>query len=439
MGQPHALILPLPLQGHIIPLLELSNRLVEREFKITFVNTELNHARITSAMSNSICDMNQIHFVTIPVDGVEEGDDPSDLVRKGEGLERVLFASLEELIKRSNMTLDVAKKAGLQMVIFYPGGLGTLLIGPSIPKLIEDGIIDEQGDVKTKGKFQINPEMPSMESTDLPWLSLPDVKTKHHMFKFSLSVGTTVKMAELILCNSFSGLEIVDSILPPNILLVGPLLASQEFKKPKGYFWEEDTSCITWLNKQPPNSVIYIAFGSCTVFDQCQFEELALGLELSGKRFLWTVRPGFIREENSGFLARFRSQVEGRGMIVSWAPQQKVLAHCSTACFMSHCGWNSTLEGLTNGVPFLCWPSFGDQFINQIYICDVWKIGLRMNVDGKKVVSREEIKQKVEQLMDDEVMKVRAMQLKEMADNSVNEGGPSFENFNYFVNAIDKD
>ncbi|KAH7653353.1 UDP-glucuronosyl/UDP-glucosyltransferase protein [Dioscorea alata] len=190
------------------------------------------------------------------------------------------------------------------------------------------------------------------------------------MFKLILNFGATVNTEELILCNSFSGLEMGKCIVPPNILPIGPLLASQEFKKPKGYFWKENTSCITWLDKQPPNSVIYIAFGSLAMFDHCQFEELTLGLELSGKRFLWAVRPGFTGEENVGFLARFRSRVEGRGMIVSWAPQPQVLAHCSIACFMSHCGWNSTLEGLANGVPFLCWPYFAEQYINQGYICD---------------------------------------------------------------------
>ncbi|KAH7653354.1 UDP-glucuronosyl/UDP-glucosyltransferase protein [Dioscorea alata] len=156
----------------------------EREFKITFVNTELNHARITSAMSNSSCDVNQIHFVAV-LDGMEEGDYPNDLARMDEILQQVLPAYLEELIKKSNMvenhkftclivdifmpwTLDVAKKAGLQTALFYVGGLGTLLIGPSIPKLIEDGIIDEQGEEKTKGKFQISPQIPSMRSADLP-------------------------------------------------------------------------------------------------------------------------------------------------------------------------------------------------------------------------------------------------------------------------------
>ncbi|KAM0950095.1 putative 7-deoxyloganetic acid glucosyltransferase [Dioscorea sansibarensis] len=103
---------------------------------------------------------------------------------------------------------------------------------------------------------------------------------------------------------------------------------------------------------------------------------------------------------------------------------------------MSHCGWNSTLEGLTNRVPFLCWPYFADQFINQGHVCDVWKIGLRMSLDSKRVVPREEIKRIVEELMGDEVMKLRTTQLKEMAGKSVSEGESSFENFNCFVHGI---
>ncbi|KAK1352353.1 hypothetical protein POM88_053292 [Heracleum sosnowskyi] len=74
--------------------------------------------------------------------------------------------------------------------------------------------------------------------------------------------------------------------------------------------------------------------------------------------------------------------------MVSWTPQVKVLRHPSIACFLSHCGWNSTSEGVSNGVPFLCWPYFADQFLNQTYICDVWKVGLRCDKDETGIVSK---------------------------------------------------
>ncbi|KAF5957554.1 hypothetical protein HYC85_004779 [Camellia sinensis] len=101
--------------------------------------------------------------------------------------------------------------------------------------------------------------------------------------------------------------------------------------------------------------------------------------------------------------------------MVGWAPQQKVLGHPSVACFLSHCGWNSTMVGLSNGIPFLCWPYFAYQFLNQNYICDVWKVGLRFNHDESGIIKQEEIKDKVEQLLSNKTIKARALDLKEVA------------------------
>ncbi|XVF08997.1 hypothetical protein REPUB_Repub07fG0052200 [Reevesia pubescens] len=107
-----------------------------------------------------------------------------------------------------------------------------------------------------------------------------------------------------------------------------------------------------------------------------QLDELALGLELSGHPFLWVVRSNLTKGSSTKFLEGFANRTADRGKIVEWAPQEEVLAHPSVACFVSHCGWNSTMEGLSMGLPFLCWPCFADQFQNRNYICDVWRIGL---------------------------------------------------------------
>ena len=78
----------------------------------------------------------------------------------------------------------------------------------------------------------------------------------------------------------------------------------------------------------------------------------------------------------------------GTGTVVSWCPQQKVLAHRAVACFVSHCGWNSTMEGVRNGMPFLCWPYFADQFVDRNYITDVWRTGLAASPDAGGVVTK---------------------------------------------------
>ncbi|KAJ0100630.1 hypothetical protein Patl1_21734 [Pistacia atlantica] len=176
------------------------------------------------------------------------------------------------------------------------------------------------------------------------------------------------------------------------MLPIGPLLASNRQVNSTRYFWQEDSACLEWLDQQQPNSVIYVAFGSFTVIDKIQFQELALGLELSNKPFLWVVRPDITDGANEAFPDGFEERVANRGKMVVWAPQQKVLSHPSIACFFSHCGWNSTVEGLSNGLPFLCWPYFADQFIDESYICDVWKVGLRFKRDESGIITREEIK-----------------------------------------------
>ncbi|XP_028056114.1 UDP-glycosyltransferase 83A1-like [Camellia sinensis] len=187
------------------------------------------------------------------------------------------------------------------------------------------------------------------------------------------------------------------------------------------------------LVDQPANSVVHVAFGSFTVFDQIQFQELALGLELTNRPFLWVVLPDITDENNDAYLKRFKERAATRGRMVGWAPQQKVLGHPSVACFLSHCGWNSTMEGLSNGIPLPCWPYFADQFFNQSYICDVWKVGLGFNCDENGIVKQGEIKDKVEQLFSDKTFKARSLDLKEVVSKSAKESGCSHNNFNNFI------
>ncbi|KAJ0973873.1 hypothetical protein J5N97_015838 [Dioscorea zingiberensis] len=218
------------------------------------------------------------------------------------------------------------------------------------------------------------------------------------------------------------------------------MLSGQRLGKPAGLFWAEDTTCKVWLDEQDDNSVIYVAFGSLAVLNERQMQELALGLELTGRPFLWVVRPDITAGKTIMDLPKgLEDRIGDRGMVVQWSPQQEVLAHPAVSCFMSHCGWNSTMEGVSNGVPFLCWPYFADQHLNQTYICDVWKTGLKMVPDENNMITKEQIKDRVEELLGDGEMKKRALTMKEIAIKGVERGGSSFENFNTFVSAMQED
>ncbi|KAF5763755.1 putative UDP-glucuronosyl/UDP-glucosyltransferase [Helianthus annuus] len=285
--------------------------------------------------------------------------------------------------------------------------------------------------------IQLSETLPPMKPENLGWTSFEDVATIEVIFKLLIGAEEAYRMTEWFLCNSTTELEPEAFSLYPDLLPIGPLLASNRLANQAGHFWKEDPSCLAWLDQKPERSVIYIAFGSFTIFNQTQFKELALGLELSNQPFLWVVRPGLTNESTTAaFLDGFMDRIGSRGRIVSWAPQQKVLAHPSVACFMSHCGWNSTLEGVTNGLPFLCWPYFTDQFYNETYICDVWKAGLGFKKDENGIITRGEVKDKVEQLLGDKTFRDKAVVIKEKVTSSVREGGCSHHNLSSFIKWI---
>jgi len=284
--------------------------------------------------------------------------------------------------------------------------------------------------------IMLSPTMPAINTAQLVWACLGNMNSQKLFFALMVKNIQSMKLTEWLLCNSAYELEPGAFNLSPHIIPIGPLVASNRLGDSVGSFWQEDSTCLEWLDQQPPQSVIYLAFGSSTVLSPTQFQELALGLDLTNRPFLWVSRPDITNGTPNAFLQEFKDRVSPQGKIVTWAPQQNVLAHPSVACFVSHCGWNSVIEGVCNGVPFLCWPYFADQFFNQSYICDIWKVGLGFNKDEHGIITRGEIKNRVEQLLSNEEFKATSLELKETVMNSIKEGGSSYQNFKRFIEWI---
>ncbi|KAE8697484.1 putative UDP-Glycosyltransferase superfamily protein [Hibiscus syriacus] len=298
-----------------------------------------------------------------------------------------------------------------------------------------DGWIDENGTPLIKDKvFQLSPMTPAIHPTNFVWYNIESSpSTQKIIFHTLRGENKAVESVDWVLCNSSLELEPEGFNLVPQILPIGPLSAINRLGNLSGNFWPEDPTCLQWLDQQPPASVIYVAFGSFTIFDEIQFQELALGLELANRPFLWTVREDITKGKHHVYPQGFIERVGNRGKMVSWAPQGAVLEHSSIACFISHCGWNSTIEGVSNGVPFLCWPYFADQFLNESYICDIWKVGLKFERDERDIIGKEEIKSKVEQLIGDDNIRTRIVELKQRVAKSVAESGSSGQVFKDFV------
>ncbi|ONK60283.1 uncharacterized protein A4U43_C08F16490 [Asparagus officinalis] len=282
----------------------------------------------------------------------------------------------------------------------------------------------------------LNPGVPAINTTHLFWNCFGDSKTQELAYDFTVKNNLAAEIIEFLIYNSFDEIDLSPFIHGPKLLPVGPLLTHHHSAHPAGHFWPVDSTCMDWLDQQQARSVIYVAFGSLTVLSQHQFEELALGLELTRRPFLWAVRPDLTASSTDACNRAFRDIASTRGKMVRWSPQQKVLAHPSVACFISHCGWNSTMEGVRNGIPFLCWPYFADQFLNESYICDVWRVGLRLTLDERGMISRQQITAKLEELLGNPELTFRALSLKEMITKRISKGGSSYENLGTFAEAM---
>ena len=217
--------------------------------------------------------------------------------------------------------------------------------------------------------------------------------------------------ADMIVVNSFEELErpafeAMSKRLAVPVYSIGPLIEQLSGENINTSLWTEQYECLQWLDEQPAGSVLYISFGSITLLSESQFEEVLFGLEASNQKFLWAFRPDMVRGVTRTELPDwFLRKTKERGCVVSWAPQVQVLGHAAVGGFWTHCGWNSTMEAVTSGVPMICWPYFADQFLDCKYVVEEWKVGLRMleAEEGEgEVVGRAEVERVVKELMESE-------------------------------------
>uniref|UniRef100_A0ACD5WAI6 Uncharacterized protein n=1 Tax=Avena sativa TaxID=4498 RepID=A0ACD5WAI6_AVESA len=441
-AQPRVMVLPLPAQGHVIPLMELSHKLLEHGFEIDFVNTEFNHGRVLGALAEKGAIPGGLHMLSIP-DGLGPADDHADIGALIKGLPAAMSGRLEEMIRSRKtkwMVVDVsmswalplATAAGVRVALFCTYSAAAFGLRMNLPKLIEDGVLDENGNVMRHERVQL---MPPVAAAEIPWVSLGSTPERRRTNILNvLKTNRLMPLADTIICNTSMEMEPDALALLPNALPLGPLVATTS--RTAGHFLPQDVACLTWLDRHALGSVVYVAFGSSGVLDATQFQELANGLALSGRPFLWVVRPNFTTGVGEDWFDAFKRRVDGTGLVVGWAPQQRVLSHPSVACFVSHCGWNSTMEAMLHGVPFVCWPYFADQFCNQSYVCNVWGTGVKLCRDERGVVTKEEIESKIARLLGEDEIKARAATWKHKACASITKGGSSYQNLLNLVNLL---
>ncbi|XP_074560183.1 scopoletin glucosyltransferase-like, partial [Curcuma longa] len=192
--------------------------------------------------------------------------------------------------------------------------------------------------------------------------------------------------------------------------------------------------CLSWLSGQKSISVVYACFGSWSQFAGEQLREMALGLEAAGHPFLWVVREA---DEAEWMPHGFEQRVKGRGLVLrGFVPQVELLSHAAVGAFVTHCGWNSILEGASAGLPMVTWPIGTEQFINEKLVVERFCVGVKVSDSirsamdpNRTIVRAAELARAIGSIMDAgeaaEGTRRRARELAEKARAAVEKGGSS--------------
>ncbi|KAL1224496.1 UDP-glycosyltransferase 85A3 [Cardamine amara subsp. amara] len=351
-----------------------------------------------------------------------------------------------------SFTLDAAKELGVPEVLFWTTSACGFIAYLHFYLFIEKGLSplkDESCLTKEHLETVIDwiPSMKNLKLNDIPSF-IRTTNPNDIMLNFIVHETCRAKRASAIILNTFDDLEhdiiqSMPSILPP-VYSIGPLhlLVNREVKedsetgKMGSNLWREETECLDWLDTKCRNSVVYVNFGSITVMSAEQLVEFAWGLAATKKDFLWVMRPDLVAGEEAAIPPEFLKETEDRRMLMSWCPQEKVLSHPAIGGFLTHSGWNSTLESLCGGVPMVCWPFFAEQQTNCKFCCDEWEVGMEIGGD----VKRDEVEAVVRELMDGEKgkkMREKAEEWRRLAKEATeHESGSSVMNFETVLNKV---
>jgi hydroquinone glucosyltransferase len=436
--------------GHLIPLAELAKLLVTKHgFTATLMTFASTASKTQQAFLSSL--PSTISPLSLPP--VSLSDLPSDsaieTLMSVESIRLIpaITSALEELKTRHTVvgfvadlfgadTFDAAHEAGLRRYLFFPTNLLSLSLLLHLPE-IDAHLTCEFKDLQEPVQLPGCVPIPGTE------ILMPLQDRSKECYKWMVHHGQKYREAHAILVNSFDAIEpgaakTLRQPVPgrPPVYPIGPLIQTGSTVDKAG-----GAECLDWLDKQPPNSVLYVSFGSGGALNKEQMDELAYGLESSRQRFLWVVRsPSDVGDVSSNYYDAeskkdpfvflpegFRERTKERGVVVSsWAPQIKVLAHEATGGYVCHCGWNSTLETVVHGVPIIAWPLFAEQKQNAVLLSEGAGIALRLEKRRDGVVEREEIERKVRALMEGEEgkrLRRKVAELKVAAAEGMKEGG----------------
>ncbi|XP_044372264.1 indole-3-acetate beta-glucosyltransferase-like [Triticum aestivum] len=449
----NVLLMPYPCQSHINPMLQFAKRLASKGVPAALV--------VTRFIARTVrFDAGKVRVESIS-DGHDEGGLPSaaSVDEYVERLESSGSASLATLIEEGHFT-HVVYDSFMHWVARTARGLGRPVVpfstqscaASAVYYYINSGLLDVPPPEDNAGvRSEPFAGLPGLERWEFPSFVFHDAPYPA-LTAPALAQFADQDVGDWVLVNSFDELEleVLDGLKRHfKARAIGPCVPLpavddsgdvDRFTYGANLLDPEDT-CIKWLDAKPPRSVAYVSFGSNASIGAAQMEELSRGLLAAGKPFLWVVRTSEEAQLPRHILDE--ATASGDALVVRWSPQLDVLAHRAVGCFVTHCGWNSTLEALGFGVPMVALPLWTDQPINARLIEEAWGAGVRARRDASAgVFPRGEIAQCVRAVMEDEdgraasARAAAARRWSEAARAAVAPGGSSDKNLDEFVDYL---
>ncbi|KAL0896883.1 hypothetical protein Bca101_080844 [Brassica carinata] len=434
----HFVLFPFMAQGHMIPMVDIARLLAQRGVTITIITTPQNTSRFKNVLSRAIQSGLPIRLehVKIPFQEVgllEEHEnvdslDSMELIipffKAVNMVEEPVMKLIEEMKPKPTClisdfclpyTSKIAKKLNIPKIVFH--GVSSFVFCVTIA--------NDSGDWK-----QILAEQVEADDTSYGVIvnTFQDLESAYVKDYKEARAGKVWSIGPVSLCNKVG----VDKAQRGNQAAV------------------DQDECLKWLDSREKRSVLYVCLGSICNVPLAQLRELGLGLEESQRPFIWVIRGWEKYNELAEWFLEsgFEERIKERGLLIKgWSPQILILSHPAVGGFLTHCGWNSTLEGITSGVPLITWPLFGDQFCNQKLVVQVLKAGVSVGVEevmrwGEEekigvLVDKEGVKKAVEDLMGEsheaKERRKRVKELGELANKAVQEGGSSHSNITFFL------
>nr|GEY33260.1 UDP-glycosyltransferase 74G1-like [Tanacetum cinerariifolium] len=439
--QPHVLVISYPAQGHVNPMLQFCKRLVAKGIKTTFAttksfsktvhidhNTPVTFETFSDGFDDNGHDQLVPHDVYFPKLREEGSKSLSNLVEKLDSITAIIYDGFLP------WALDVAKRFKIFGVIFFTQTCAVNNIYYHVNRNLLK--------IPLSNSVVSLPGLPKLENWETP--SFVHRFGEHPVVgELVFSQFTDIDRADWVFFNSFYKLEeeVVDWMTKLwRVKTIGPTLPSMYLDKQLlddndyviNLFKPRSIECMSWLDNKPKGSVVYLSSGSLINHGPEQMNEIISTLTDGGFAFLWVIKSS----EEANVPKEFVNSMSKKGLVVTWCPQLEVLAHESIGCFVTHCGYNSTLEAICSGVPVVGMPQWSDQSTNAKYVEDVWGVGVWAKPDTNGIVRRRVLDLCIREVMEGEKsikIKKNVIKWRALAKEAIAKGGTSDKNIDEFV------